>query len=186
MLKKLFAFFLTLMVIFHISCYKTLGAEVERIVQGSPVLKVVEYEDYEIQARILYIKGTKIPVYCMDIEKSYPNGEAFKSEKSMHNLALASILNSGFPSKSAQDLGLSSIDDAYLATQIALWCYLENYDINKIISPTKDLHMAIRKIYDSQDSDLQSFNLRVLKSSNPSIQRVLYNGMPIKDTEQKG
>lgn len=111
--------------------------------QGVEIGKVY-YEGYEIGVEKILV-GNKIG-YCIQIDKDYPRGEVFIKEgsasKGIENLLLAS-----YPNVSTKDLGLTTEDDAYLATQIALWSYIEGYDVNKISGENPDVVYAIRQIY---------------------------------------
>lgn len=62
---------------------------------------------------------------------------------------VASILISGSPYKSLDELGLNNEDEASFATQFAVWAYLENLDLNAITpysAGNENVVNAIRKI----------------------------------------
>lgn len=108
------------------------------------IIGSVKYKDFYLQAqKIITDVG---PGYCLEVEKSYPTGQKFEVE-SKPEREIASILSVGYPNKSAEEIGVSSDDDAYLATQIAIWCVTDGYDVNKIKSGDKNITKAIRKIY---------------------------------------
>lgn len=63
---------------------------------------------------------------------------------------VASILISGSPYKSLDELGLNNEDEASFATQFAVWAYLETLDLNAITPYSvgnENVVNAIRKIY---------------------------------------
>lgn len=63
---------------------------------------------------------------------------------------VASILISGSPYKSLDELGLNNEDEASFATQFAVWAYLETLDLNAITpysAGNENVVNAIRKIY---------------------------------------
>lgn len=84
--------------------------------------------------------------YCLDIEKSYPSGEVFTLSGDPLP-EVRSLIAAGYPSRTPEQLNLKTSGDAYFATQIALWCYLEGYDVYKIHSDNAEVVSAIRSIY---------------------------------------
>ena len=60
---------------------------------------------------------------------------------------------SGYPHKSLEDLGLSSVDEGYYATKMALWCYLlDNWDISDLtVNPGADQAAAQRVLAAAKD-----------------------------------
>ena len=63
---------------------------------------------------------------------------------------VASILTSGSPYRTIEELGLNNEDEASFATQFALWIYQNNLDINAIApysSENQNVVDAIKRIY---------------------------------------
>ena len=58
------------------------------------------------------------------------------------------MMAAGYPNKTAAELGLTTDDNAYFATQIAIWCVTEGYPPNKFKSKDKELLQAIKNIYE--------------------------------------
>lgn len=92
--------------------------------------------------------------YCLEIDKDYPEGQVFKLKgdctQGVRNLLLA-----GYPNKSASELGVNSNEDAYLATQIAIWALTDGYDINSFQSEKQGVIDAIRNIYSHKEITLK-------------------------------
>ena len=85
------------------------------------------------------------------------------------------IIASGYPSKTPEELNLSNEDEAYFATQIAVWCSLEGYDVNKLTGQNPDVVEAIKTIY-TQGLRARDMKMTVNKeytSPNHSIQQVV-------------
>ena len=57
-------------------------------------------------------------------------------------------MSAGYPNKSVAEIGVSTEDNAYFATQIAIWCVTEGYSPNKFRSRDKELLQAIKNIYE--------------------------------------
>ena len=57
-------------------------------------------------------------------------------------------MSAGYPNKSVAEIGVSTDDNAYFATQIAIWCVTEGYSPNKFRSRDKELLQAIENIYE--------------------------------------
>lgn len=66
-------------------------------------------------------------------------------------------------------------NEAYFATQIAIWSYLEGYDINAITGEDINIVNAIRQIYNegmSYSHPIKTIN-KVYISNNNSIQNLV-------------
>lgn len=121
-----------------------LGDEV-KISTGDYYVGEVEYENFIIKAKIIRAVETNEIGYCLEIEKLYPSGEIFKGIGYATD-GLAGIISEGYPNKSYGEIGLSSEEEAYFATQIAIWSYVEGYDINGFKGNNRVVE-AIKKIY---------------------------------------
>ena len=53
------------------------------------------------------------------------------------------MMSAGYPNKSVAEIGVSTDDNAYFATQIAIWCVTEGYSPNKFRSRDKELLQAM-------------------------------------------
>lgn len=88
----------------------------------------VQYENYTLSANKIKAEGRDEVVYCLEIDQSYPSGEVFRRDNKL-NEEVDGIITNGYPNVSFEELNLSNENDAYFATQIAIWSCLENYDI---------------------------------------------------------
>ncbi|MEG2290318.1 MAG: thioester domain-containing protein [Clostridium sp.] len=113
---------------------------------GNRNVGTVNYDNFSMTARKIISKAGL--GYCLEIDKDYPSGEEFILKGDCTE-AVKNILISGYPNKSAQELNLQSDDDAYFATQIAMWCVIEGYDVNKIQGHNKKVLDAIKNIYNN-------------------------------------
>ena len=86
--------------------------------------------------------------YCLDLDKDYPTGERFKSDGPA-NGDINIILSNGYPNRSVEELGVNDEDEAYLATQVALWTLFEGYNIKKIDTGNAEVNAAARNIYNN-------------------------------------
>ncbi|EOR27543.1 MULTISPECIES: thioester domain-containing protein [Clostridium] len=121
-----------------------LGDEV-KISTGDYYVGEIEYENFIIKAKMIRALETEEIGYCLEIEKLYPSGEIFKGIGYATD-GLAGIISEGYPNKSYGEIGLSSEEEAYFATQIAIWSYVEGYDINGFKGNNRVVE-AIKKIY---------------------------------------
>ncbi|MDU3723223.1 MAG: thioester domain-containing protein [Clostridium celatum] len=140
---------------------------------GNTIIGNIYYDDYYLQAKRINCE-IGIP-YCLEIEKNYPSGENFISIGNVRN-DIIGILAAGYPNKSIKELGVDTENDAYFATQIALWSKIEGYDINKFqISNIKILD-AIKNIYANSENytsqDVRHTLLEYETSAN-SVQRIV-------------
>ena len=143
-----------------------------KIETDSSILGILEYEDFYLAVRrILTRVGA---AYCLEDNKDYPTGEVFEVEGKV-NEDIARVLTVGYPCKSAEELGLKSKDDAYLATQIAIWSINEGYSVYDFRDENKDVLKAIINIYENSKSvDLSKVeDVFIEYYLNDSLQRIV-------------
>lgn len=79
--------------------------------------------------------------YCMDYDvKNPPNGTGLQYIGNVKSNKVVAVLMNGYPAKSASQLGLPNNEEAYLATQMAVWSAVNgtsdtkglNFDMNKL------------------------------------------------------
>lgn len=139
-------FILFLLVVnFSYNCFAMQLGDELKISTGDYYVGEVEYENFIIKAKIIRAVETNEIGYCLEIEKLYPSGEIFKGIGYATD-GLAGIISEGYPNKSYGEIGLSSEEEAYFATQIAIWSYVEGYDINGFKGNNRVVE-AIKKIY---------------------------------------
>lgn len=130
---------------FSYNCFAMQLGDELKIATGEYYVGEVEYENFIIKAKIIRALETNEMGYCLEIEKSYPSGETFKSTGYATG-GLAGIVSEGYPNKSYEEIGLFSEEEAYFATQIAIWSYVEGYDINGFKGDNRVVE-AIKRIY---------------------------------------
>lgn len=133
-----------------------------------------KYRRYDINAKRIYADDENIVLYCLEIDKGYPSGQVFYLDKDAEK-EISSIIAAGYPSKEPEELNVKNEDEAYFATQIAIWSYLEGYDINSITLEDINIVNAIRQIYYegiSYSNPIQTIN-KVYISDNNSIQNLV-------------
>lgn len=108
------------------------------------VINTIRYEDFYLIAEKI---NTDVgPAYCLEVEKDYPSGENFEFTGKPAR-EVVGMMAAGYPSKSAAELGVASDDDAYFATQMAVWCVTEGYEPSEFRHKDKALVEAIKNIY---------------------------------------
>lgn len=79
--------------------------------------------------------------YCMDYDvRNPPNGTGLQYIGNVKSNKAVAVLMNGYPTKSAAQLGAANNDEAYLATQMAVWTAVNgtsdtkglNFDMNKL------------------------------------------------------
>lgn len=144
------------------------------ITTDSKKIDEVKYENYTISSNRIRITGRDEVVYCLEIDEGYPSGQVFNLS-GVPEEKIDNIIASGYPSKTPEELNLSNEDEAYFATQIAVWCSIEGYDVNKLTGHNPDVVEAIKTIY-TQGLRARDMKMTVNKeytSPNRSIQKVV-------------
>lgn len=148
------------------------------------VINLIRYEDFYLEAKKI---NTDVgPAYCLEVEKDYPSGQTFEFEGKPAR-EIVGMMAAGYPNKSAAELGVASDDDAYFATQMAVWCVTEGYEPSKFKHKDKALMQAIKNIYNEgmqyTGNDLDHTAMEYYYSDN--IQRiVVYINKPIEIPDQ--
>ena len=102
----------------------------------------------------------QIPAYCVNpntagVPQTVPAGTSiqYMADQKANDPKVFGIVASGYPHRSLEDLGLSSVDEGYYATKMALWCYLlDNWDINNLtVNPGADQAAAQRVLAAAKD-----------------------------------
>ena len=109
------------------------------------ILNTVEYDNFYLDAQRI---NTSIgPGYCLEVEKDYPSGQTFKFVGKPAKQVVGMMAN-GYPNKTPLEIGVDTEDNAYFATQVAIWCVTEGYSPYKFKSKDKELLKAIENIYE--------------------------------------
>ena len=104
-------------------------------------------------------KGIEMPAYCLNLgvdgaekkDEYYVNvSDKIKDKK------LVSIMLNGYPYKSAEELKLKNITEAKYATQFAVWVYLSNLDLYKIIPYDHSYQRMVDAIFDIYNNGLNN------------------------------
>lgn len=112
---------------------------------GDEKINEIAYENFILEVK--RIETSVGPGYCLEVEKDYPSGQRFEFVGKPARQVVG-MMAAGYPNKSAAEIGVSTEDNAYFATQIAIWCVTEGYSPNKFRSRDKELLQAIKNIYE--------------------------------------
>lgn len=147
---------------------------------GDKIGNYAEYSNFRIS---VYNINTDVgPAYCLEIEKDYPDDHTFNFIGKPAKEVIG-IMAAGYPEKSPSELGLKTNDEAYYATQVAIWCVTEGYNINRLRCNDKAMLNAIKSIYNERknynENDLEHLALEYYISDD--IQRIVVYMMNILD-----
>ena len=141
-----------------------------------------------------YLDGDKRQIaYCLDRGLIGPekkeNYITDVTSKIEDNKLRMIVLNS-YPYKSIEELGLVNEYEAVFASQFAIWCYTSNINVDEVlpISQMNDRVVdCIRKIYDSRNNDIASYEINVLVGAkNERIEKIDGKNCVVKDIEVAG
>lgn len=145
-----------------------------KIITQKGVLYKVQYEKFDLNVEKIKIEGRNDIVYCLEVDKKYPSGQNFSligtSEEEINN-----IIGAGYPNRTIAQLNLDNENQAYFATQIAIWSFKEGYDVNKITGDNPKILAAIRTIYNDGISGKfkNTIQSKVYKTTDEAIQEVI-------------
>ena len=145
-----------------------------KIITEKGILYTVQYDNFDLNVEKIKIEGSNDVVYCLEINKKYPSGQNFLLNGST-NEEINNIMAAGYPNRSVAELNLDNENEAYFATQIAIWSSVEGYDVNKIKGNNAKILEAIRNIYNDGVSGKYKNKIqsKMYKTSDESVQEVI-------------
>lgn len=174
---KLISFF----IFFTLLAGMNIGADIPstvKVIAQKGILYKVQYDNFDLNVERIKIEGSNDIAYCLEVNKKYPSGQNFMltgtSGEEINN-----ILGAGYPNKSVKDLNLDNENQAYFATQIAIWSLEEGYDVNKIKGDNLKILEAIKSIYNDGMSGKYNniIKSRIYKTNNEAIQEVIVSSI---------
>lgn len=142
MLKKISKTVLIVMMLLAIdlalvsNCVQAVNQTTENIYQIDYCDKVLKYKGIARGAAYVVYKegGVEYPAYCINPER-IGVGETDSYDVSVEgyitDVMLWRIIINGYPYKAAEELGVANEKEAYLATKQAIYCYLDNRDVEE-------------------------------------------------------
>jgi len=145
-----------------------------KIITEKGIIDTVHYENYDLNVERIKIEGSDDIVYCLEIDKKFPSGQTFLINGT-NNEQINNVIAAGYPNKSVAELNLDNENQAYFATQIAIWSSVQGYDVNKIKGDNPKILNAIRTIYNDGVSGKYKNKIqsKIYKTSDNSIQEVI-------------
>ena len=145
-----------------------------KIITEKGIIDTVHYENYDLNVERIKIVGSDDIVYCLEIDKKFPSGQTFLINGT-NNEQINNVIAAGYPNKSVAELNLDNENQAYFATQIAIWSSVQGYDVNKIKGDNPKILNAIRTIYNDGVSGKYKNKIqsKIYKTSDSSIQEVM-------------
>ena len=182
---KLFSCFILFTLLIGISVGASIPDTVN-IITEKGILYTVKYDNFDLNVEKIKIEGRSDIVYCLEIDKKYPSGQKFMLA-GVSGEQIDNILGAGYPNRSIAELNLDNENQAYFATQIAIWSLEEGYDVNKISGDNPKIVEAIRNIYNDgingkYKNIIQS---KVYKTSDKSVQEVIVSSLKDLMAEEK-
>lgn len=170
---KLLSYFIIFTLLASINIGASMPSTV-KIITEKGILHTVQYDNFDLNVEKIKIEGSNDIVYCLEIDKKYPSGQNFLLNGT-NNESINNMIAAGYPNRSLLELNLSNENEAYSATQFAIWSLVQGYDVNKIKGNNPKLVEAIRNIYNDgiggkYKNRIQS---KIYKTSDQSVQEVV-------------
>ena len=145
-----------------------------KIITQKGILYKVQYNNFDLNVEKIKIEGRNDIAYCLEVDKKYPAGQSFlltgTSGEEINN-----IIGAGYPNRTPAQLNLDNENQAYFATQIAIWSFKEGYDVNKITGDNHKILAAIKTIYNEGMSGKYKniMQSKVYKTKDEAVQEVI-------------
>ena len=145
-----------------------------KIITDKGILYTVQYDNYDLNVQRIRIEGSNDIVYCLEIDKKYPSRQTFLINET-ENEKINNIIAAGYSNRSVAELNLDNENEAYFATQIAMWSSIQGYDVNKIKGDNPRILEAIINIYNDGVSGKYNNKIqsKIYKTSDESVQEVI-------------
>lgn len=168
---------LNCLIIFILLVSNMIGASMPqtvKIITEKGIIGTVQYDNYDLNVEKIKIEGSNDIVYCLEIDKKYPAGQNFQLNGT-ENVGINNMIAAGYPNRSVAQLNLNNENEAYAATQIAIWSFVQGYDVNKIKGNNPKLVEAIKNIYNDGVSAKYKniIQSKIYKTSDESVQEVI-------------
>lgn len=168
---------LSYFIIFTLLVGTNIGASMPatvKIITEKGIIGTVQYDNFDLNVEKIKIEGSNDIVYCVEIDKKFPSGQNFLLNGT-ENEKINNIIAAGYPNRSVAELNLDNENEAYFATQIAMWSNIEGYDVNKIRGDNTKILNAIRSIYNdgARGKYKNIIQSKIYKTNNESIQEVI-------------
>jgi TQXA domain-containing protein len=170
---KLLSYFVVFTLILGLSIGASMPSTV-KIITEKGILHTVQYDNFDLNVEKIKIEGSNDIVYCLEIDKKYPSGQNFLLNGT-NNESINNMIAAGYPNRSVSELNLNDENEAYSATQFAIWSLVQGYDVNKITGNNSKIVEAIRNIYNDGVSGKYKNKIqsKIYKTSNQSVQEVI-------------
>lgn len=177
------------LILFTLLIGMSVGASIPdavKIITEKGILYTVQYDNFDLNVEKIKIEGRSDIIYCLEIDKKYPSGQNFMLT-GVSGEQIDNILGAGYPNRSIAELNLDNENQAYFATQIAIWSLEEGYDVNKIKGDNPKIIKAIRNIYnDGINGKYKNIiESKVYKTSDESVQEVIISSLKDLMAEEK-
>lgn len=145
-----------------------------KIITQKGILYKVQYNNFDLNVEKIKIEGRNDIVYCLEINKKYPSGQSFSLTETSGE-EINNIIGAGYPNRTPAQLNLDNENQAYFATQIAIWSFKEGYDVNKITGANPKILAAIKTIYNDGMSGKYKniIQSKVYRTTDEAVQEVI-------------
>ncbi|WP_051957285.1 SpaA isopeptide-forming pilin-related protein [Bacillus sp. UNC322MFChir4.1] len=112
--------------------------------------------------------------YCLSLNLPSPNGQDLP-EMGRATDAVYRVLLNGYPQKSPAELGVSTPEEAYYATQLAVWITLGQLQIDELVPQNQQVHTLMQQLVEKSKNGKESQDV-FFNVTSPDSQNVKQNG----------
>ncbi|MGG2017874.1 SpaA isopeptide-forming pilin-related protein [Bacillus sp. S10(2024)] len=112
--------------------------------------------------------------YCLSLNLPSPNGQDLPEMGRATDEVYRVLLN-GYPQKSPAELGVSTPEEAYYATQLAVWITLGQLQVDELVPQSQQIHTLMKQLVEKSKNGEESQNV-FFNVNSPDSQNVKQNG----------
>ncbi|WP_242218047.1 SpaA isopeptide-forming pilin-related protein [Bacillus cereus group sp. BfR-BA-01380] len=147
--------------------------------------EIVHKEKFQIQWSYSKLKHREIKTgtlkgasgsieYCLSLNLPSPTGQDLP-EMGRATDAVYRVLLNGYPQKSPAELGVSTPEEAYYATQLAVWITLGQLQVDELVPQNQQIHTLMKQLVEKSKNGKESQNV-FFNVTSPDSQNVKQNG----------
>ncbi|PFJ73211.1 cell wall anchor protein [Bacillus cereus] len=147
--------------------------------------EIIHQEKFQMNWNYIKFKGTEVKVksdflrtsskdvaYCLSPELNSPNGDNL-SEIGKEDDFVYRVLLYGYPQKTPAELGVSTKEEAYYATQLAIWIASKKIELADSKTENQQIYNLVKHLVEkaSKGTEVQETYLNIIPTGKQSVEK---------------
>ncbi|MED0993790.1 Cys-Gln thioester bond-forming surface protein, partial [Bacillus nitratireducens] len=147
--------------------------------------EIIHQEKFQMNWNYIKFKGTEVKVksdflrtsskdvaYCLSPELNSPNGDNL-SEIGKEDDFVYRVLLYGYPQKTPAELGVSTKEEAYYATQLAIWIASKKIELADSKTENQQIYNLVKHLVEkaSKGTEVQETYLNIIPTGKQTVEK---------------